>query len=153
MISSMRILNFSIESILFNNNKIKFVNNIRIVQSLILIPLLFIFTFYYKLYGLLTSYLICQLIIFPFLFNKIIFHFEYSRKLKLYLSKIIFLILSIFTFSIIYKFIFFNINFQTNDWQNLILILLMKSTFYLFALLLIDRNLKKNLIKLFKGLD
>ena len=34
MISSMRILNFSIESILFNNNKIKFVNNIRIVQSL-----------------------------------------------------------------------------------------------------------------------
>ena len=73
MISSMRILNFSIESILFNNNKIKFINNIRIVQSLILIPLLFIFTFYYKLYGLLTSYLICQLIIFPFLFNKIIF--------------------------------------------------------------------------------
>jgi len=153
MISSMRILNFSIESILFNNNQIKFVNNIRIVQSLILIPLLFIFTFYYQLYGLLISYLICQLIVFPLLFSKIIFHFEYNRELKFFLFKIIFLILSIFTFSIFYKFIFFNINFQINDWQNLIFVLLMKSTYYLFALFLIDRNLKINLIKLFKDLD
>ena len=62
----------SIQSLLFSKGNIRFVNNIQISHSLILIPLIIIFSFLYKLEGLLVTYLIINFIyIAPIYFKSI----------------------------------------------------------------------------------
>ena len=141
---ALRIYISSIQSIIFNKGNIKYVNNIQIFHSLILIPTIILCSSIYKLEGLLLSYLIVNLIIIaPACTIKIFKIIKYDKK-NLF-SKYIGLcktILILGLSSIAYKYLFELISFKIDTWFNLILLCIIKIFIFSVLILLIKQEFR-----------
>ncbi len=143
-IMALRIYISSIQSIIFNKGNIKYVNNIQIFHSLILIPTIILCSSIYKFEGLLLSYLIVNLIIIAPACTIKIFKIIKNDKKNLFskyksLSKTI-LILGLS--SIAYKYLFELISFKIDTWFNLILLCIIKIFIFSVLILLIKQEFR-----------
>ena len=140
----LRIYISSIQSLLFSKGNIKFVNNIQILHSIILIPSIIIFSFLYKLDGLLMTYLIINLIcVAPICTNKL---FETLKNKSIDLSKEYFdylkIIFGLTITIIIYKYLFDKISFEIDSWLNLFILCIIKFLIFIIFLISIKKDFR-----------
>lgn len=140
LIMTLRIYISSIQSIIFNKGNIKFVNNIQIFHSIILIPTIIFCSYIYKLEGLLLSYLIINLIVIaPVCTYKIIQILKIDKN-YLFVKYIGFckVILMLLLTTIAYKYLFESISFKIDTWLNLILLCIFK--IFIFSIIILFTN-------------
>lgn len=151
LIMILRIYISSIQSLLFSKGNIRFVNNIQISHSLILIPLIIIFSFLYKLEGLLVTYLIINFIyIAPICTKKL---FQTFKNKNVYLIKeymdYIKIVCGLIITTIIYKYLFKQISLEIDTWLSLFFICTIKVLIFIIFLIFIKKDLRIFLLNKF----
>ena len=147
----LRIYISSIQSLLFSKGNIRFVNNIQISHSLILISLIIIFSFLYKLEGLLVTYLIINFIyIAPICTKKL---FQTFKNKNVYLIKeymdYIKIVCGLIITTIIYKYLFKQISLEIDTWLSLFFICTIKVLIFIIFLIFIKKDLRIFLLNKF----
>lgn len=151
LIMILRIYISSIQSLLFSKGNIKFVNNIQIAHSIILVPLIITFSFIYNLEGLLMTYFIINLIfVAPICTNKI---FQTLKNKNINLIKeyrdCMKIILGLTITIITYKYLFEQMSINIDTWVSLFFICIIKVSIFILFLIFIKKDVRIFLLNKF----
>ena len=151
LIMILRIYISSIQSLLFSKGNIKFVNNIQITHSIILVPLIITFSFIYNLEGLLMTYFLINLIfVAPICTNKL---FQTLKNRNTNLIKeyrdCVKIILGLTITIITYKYLFEQMSINIDTWASLFLVCIIKVSIFILFLIFIKKDLRIFLLNKF----
>ena len=148
LFSSLRIFSNYINIINFSEGKIKEVNKIQIIGSVLLIPIIFILTKFFKLEGLIISHILILILI--LIFFGISIYFDISNKKnthKVIIFKfLINLLISTFCSTAIYSFIKDVLKITLDTWSQLIFISCLKIFILFFILFIFNKFFREEIL-------